>query len=250
MPKSSISEDLSDIPPGKRLKMEKSDEPTTVFSERWKWRISKKSEEEKSFSTNPSKKSNWAEESEKMFNENSTKLKSNYSATTMKKNEQIYKKKGKYDVETDPVVLKRRDKQISYGKNTIAYHTYLKNIPKAQRSEFHPKTPNRNRVYSRKNWDAQIKRWRIALHDYEKYAKDEQIRRQNGEKLKKFEQKSKKPICSNEQITKPTVSKEVLPKTEKSEKKESFSSDDESEEELVFNDSVQISLDWGHTTDC
>ena len=47
---------------------------------------------------------------------------------------------------------------------------------RAQRSEFHPKTPNRNRVYSRKNWDAQIKRWRIALHDYEKYAKDEQIR--------------------------------------------------------------------------
>ena len=43
--------------------------------------------------------------------------------------------------ETDPVVLERRRKQISYGKNTLAYDNYLENVPKNRRAYDMPRTP-------------------------------------------------------------------------------------------------------------
>ncbi|CAK1551138.1 unnamed protein product [Leptosia nina] len=77
------------------------------------------------------------------------------------------KSKKPLEIEMDPSVLQRRQKQIDYGKNTVGYHNYITQVPIASRTKDHPKTPDKYSKYSRRSWDMLIKIWRKNLHEYD-----------------------------------------------------------------------------------
>lgn len=82
------------------------------------------------------------------------------------KRKRVYKKfVVEYEDKMD--TIRRRQKQIDYGKNTIGYQCYIEKTPKDKRTKMDPKTPEKFIKYSRRSWDAQIRIWRKRLHDYD-----------------------------------------------------------------------------------
>jgi len=75
-------------------------------------------------------------------------------------------KKAPQELEQNPEVLKRRTKDIEYGKNTQDYVTYREEIPKEDRKCGMPTTPNKFAKMGRRRWDGLVKAWKINVHRY------------------------------------------------------------------------------------
>ena len=58
----------------------------------------------------------------------------------------------------------RREKQIAYGKNTVDYDKYMRMVPKRDRKERMPRTPNKYKKLSRRQWDGLVKYWKQGIH--------------------------------------------------------------------------------------
>jgi len=75
-----------------------------------------------------------------------------------------FKKPTVDDEEIDTDVLGRREKQIAYGKNTVDYDRYSALVDKMARTDSMPRTPNKHKKYSRRQWDGMVKKWKQQIH--------------------------------------------------------------------------------------
>jgi len=75
--------------------------------------------------------------------------------------------------------LKQRQKQIDLGKKTLGYQRYADFVPRNKRKPWHPKTPDRTKICSKRSWDGMVRKWRRMLHRYDPPA----LKKQHAEKL-------------------------------------------------------------------
>jgi len=73
-------------------------------------------------------------------------------------------RRDKNEIETDKDILARREKQLNYCKKTDDYKAYIEAVPKHQRGEKMPRTPNMIKKYSRRQWDGAVKHWKTQVH--------------------------------------------------------------------------------------
>ena len=76
----------------------------------------------------------------------------------------LYNGFGNREKETDPEVLDRRQKQIDYGKNSVTYQNYKRQVIKSERKNHEPKTPRKNLKWPRRTWDTMIRWWKKDIH--------------------------------------------------------------------------------------
>lgn len=73
--------------------------------------------------------------------------------------------------ETDIHRMAQRQKLIDYGKNTLAYANYIKNVPREARLRTEslgrcPVTPRKDQMSSKRGFDGQVRVWRKLLHEF------------------------------------------------------------------------------------
>ena len=69
--------------------------------------------------------------------------------------------------ENDGNRLSQRQKQIDFGKNTLAYERYAREVPRHYRGNEAPWTPDIADPISKRRFDGKVKQWRRDLHEWE-----------------------------------------------------------------------------------
>ncbi|CAF2975682.1 unnamed protein product [Rotaria sp. Silwood2] len=69
-------------------------------------------------------------------------------------------------IECCPKELLRRQKEISKGKLSKVYETYISTVSRKCRTREHPRTPCKYAKMSRRGFDGAIKAWRRKLHEF------------------------------------------------------------------------------------
>ena len=64
----------------------------------------------------------------------------------------------------ETVKILTREKAITKGKGLSDYKIYSKHVPKERRRPFDPHTPELTRKCSRREWDSEVKNWKISVH--------------------------------------------------------------------------------------
>jgi len=68
------------------------------------------------------------------------------------------------DLELDEELLARREKQVETFKKTEDYRVYAESVQKRQRTARMPRTPERKKRFSRRQWDGAVKQWKLKVH--------------------------------------------------------------------------------------
>lgn len=68
---------------------------------------------------------------------------------------------------TDEHTLSQRQKQIDFGKNTLAYDRYAKEVLRSERAQKDPWTPQASEPISKRRFAGKLQAWRRQLHDWE-----------------------------------------------------------------------------------
>lgn len=63
--------------------------------------------------------------------------------------------------------LRKRLRQIEFGKNTPGYREYLKLVPIAERGRYDPHTPRVKQYCSKRSFDGQVRKWKRDLHIFD-----------------------------------------------------------------------------------
>jgi len=70
-------------------------------------------------------------------------------------------------IETDPDILYRRQKQIEYVKNSKNYKLYAREVPRDSRRSWMPQTPDTKRKLLKENvWEILVKKWKLDVHNW------------------------------------------------------------------------------------
>jgi len=67
-------------------------------------------------------------------------------------------------LETDKRKLQTRQRQIDIGKETVGYKRYMREVRRKDRTQDHPRTPNKYTVCSTRSWQGTVRVWRRKLH--------------------------------------------------------------------------------------